>query len=130
MPGGAVVHGPQPRDYRQGINKQVKQLALKVALSERCRHHKLYVIDDLAVSKYSTKEVKATIEAIAKSSRSTLLSDERKDDFLYKSSRNIHGATSITPAELNAEHVLRYESIILTETALSALKQRFEGGAQ
>ena len=55
-----------------------------------------------------------------------LLTDERKDDVLYKSTRNIHGATAVLPSELNAESVLRYENLIISETALTTLQQRFE----
>ena len=53
--GGAVAHGPQPRDYRQDTNQKVRQLALSVALSDRVRHQHLHIIDDFKLDKYSTK---------------------------------------------------------------------------
>jgi ribosomal protein L4 len=55
-----------------------------------------------------------------------LLSDERKDDVLHKSTRNIHGAAAVLPTELNAENVLRSENLIISVNALTTLAQRFE----
>lgn len=124
MPGGAIVFGPQPRDYREKTNAKLRQLALKVALSDKVRHGKLVVVNDFAISKYSTKHVLGALGALGVTK--AVLSDERKDDLLYKSTRNIHGADSVTPAELNAEHLLRYESLVISETALNTLHQRFE----
>jgi large subunit ribosomal protein L4 len=124
MPGGGEAHGPQPRDYRQGMNKKARQLALKIALSDKARHGKLLVVSDFAISEYSTKHVLKVMGAFK--ATKALISDERKDDFLYKSTRNIHGADAIQPSELNAENVLRFDNLIISETALNTLAQRFE----
>lgn len=124
VPGGGQNHGPHPRDYRQAVNKKTRQLALKIALSDKVRHNKLIVVSDFAIEKYNTKHVLKVLSGLK--ATKALLSDERKDDFLYKSARNIHGAEAIQPSELNAENVLRYESLIISETALTTLQQRFE----
>jgi large subunit ribosomal protein L4 len=128
-PGGAVSHGPQPRDYRQATNKKLRQLALRVALSEKCRHKKLIVVDDFAISAYNTKHIVGAIGAV-KASATALLSDERKDDFLYRSTRNIKGCKALSPSDICAENILRYESLIVTETALNAIQQRFAGSGK
>lgn len=128
-PGGATSHGPQPRSYRQITNKKLRQLALRVALSDKCRHNKLIIVDDFAISKYNTKHIVGTIAAV-KSSATALLSDERKDDYLYRSSRNIKGCAVIAPTDICAENVLRYESLIMTETALNAIQQRLGGSVK
>ncbi|MCX6123221.1 MAG: 50S ribosomal protein L4, partial [Proteobacteria bacterium] len=104
-PGGGVSHGPQPRDYNEKVNARSKQAALIVALSEKLRHNHLVVLDDFKVpGKPSTKHIVSALTAL-KASKSLLL-DERKDDLLFKSTRNIHGAACVSPAEVNAEHVL------------------------
>lgn len=123
-PGGGVAFGPLPRDYREKTNQKLRQLALKVALSDKVRHGKLVVINDFALSQYSTKHVLGALKALGVSK--AVLADERKDDLLFKSARNIHGAASVAPGELNAEHLLRYESLVISETALNSLHQRFE----
>ncbi len=124
QPGGAIAHGPQPRDYTEKVNHQMKQLALRIALSDKVRAGKLIVVDNFSISKYSTKHVVGALKALGVTSAT--LSDERKDDVLSKSVRNIHRANAVSPVELNAEHVLRYESMILSETALTAIQQRLE----
>ena len=125
---GAVVHGPQPRDYTQQINKKVKQLALKVALSEKVRNNKLVVVKDFTLEKYSTKSVVAALTALT-SGVNALVSDERKDDLLFRSTRNVHGAACVAPTAINAENILRYETLVLSETAIKAIAQRIEGEA-
>jgi large subunit ribosomal protein L4 len=125
---GAVVHGPQPRDYTQQINKKVKQLALKVALSDKVRNNKLVVVKDFTLEKYSTKSVVAALNALT-SGVNALVSDERKDDLLHKSTRNIYGASCVLPTAMNAENILRHDTLVLSETALKAIAQRFEGEA-
>ena len=125
MPGGGEAHGPQPRDYRQYTTKKVRQLALKVALSDKARHGRIIVVDDFAIAKYSTKHVLKVMSSFK--AEKALLADERKDDVLYKSARNIHGALALLPAELNAENILRFENLIISEAALTSLQQRFEG---
>ncbi len=123
-PGGATLFGPRPRSYREATNKKMKQLALKVALSDKARHGSIIVVDDFALSKCSTKHVIGAMKKLG-ADRATIL-DERKDDVLYKSTRNIHGAQAISPSEVTAEQVLRYENLIISETALNSLQQRFE----
>lgn len=123
-PGGGEAHGPQPRKYRQALSKKSRALALRVALSDKARHGKLFIVDDFAIAKYSTKHVNKVLAAFK--AKKALLADERKDDVLYKSTRNIYGAAAVLPTELNAENVLRYENLIISETALNTLQQRFE----
>ncbi len=122
-PGGGVAHGPQPRDYNEKVNRSTKQLALAIALSDRARHGKVKVIDDLKISKCSTKHI-AGILSDLKASKAILL-DERKDDLLFKSARNIYGVRTVAAAEVNAADVLRFENFIITETALNVLQSRF-----
>lgn len=124
QPGGGQLHGPQPRSYRQDVNKKMKRLALRIALSDKARNGKLVVVDDFGISNYSTKHITKVLDAFK--ATKALISDERKDDILYRSARNIKYVASTQPSELNAENVLRYDSLIISENALNALAQRFE----
>jgi len=124
-PGGGVSHGPQPRDYNEKVNRSTKQLALAIALSDKVRHNKLVVIDDLKISKCSTKHISTIMKSL--NTAKALFLDERKDDLLYRSARNIYGVSSMSACDVNAADVLRYESFVITETALDALQQRFKG---
>lgn len=126
-PGGAVAHGPQPRDYTQKVNKQARKLALKVALSDKLRHGKLVVVNDFAISSYSSKHVLKALQAL--NANSALVTDQREDDLLFKSTRNLRYAASKSSLDINAEDVLRYESFVISEKALEALNNRLGGGA-
>ncbi len=121
-PGGAVAHGPQPRDYRLKLNKKVKALALRVALSDKARHGKLVVVNEFPFSSYSTKNVLVALKALQ--APKALLADVREDDFLYRSTRNIHGAEALSAKEFNVLDLLRYETLIISEQALEALNAR------
>lgn len=122
QPGGAVSHGPQPRDYRLKLNKKVKDLALKVALSDKARNGKLVVVDQLSLAKYSTKTMVGVLSALQ--SPKALVADLREDDLLYKSTRNIHGAAAVSAKDFNVLDLLRYESLVISEKALLALNAR------
>lgn len=125
MPGGAVVHGPQPRDYSQKINQATKTLAMKIALSDKLRHGKLVVVDDFAISGFSTKQIAKSLKALG--SEKALLSDERKDSFLHFSARNLRYAAVKQPNEVNVEDLLRFESFVISKNGLNALNQRLGG---
>lgn len=127
-PGGYVSHGPRPRDYREFPSKKLRQLALKVALSDKARHGKLIVVDDFGLANYSTKHVTGLLANFG-GTRATL-ADDRNDQFLSRSTRNILGAQSVAASELNAENVLRYESLIISENGLKVLHNRFEGSKE
>lgn len=122
MPGGGVAHGPQPRCHREYTVKKVKNLALKIALSEKVRYNKLIIVDDFAVSSYKTKDVLALRDAFK--AEKVLISDESQEDFLYKSARNIYGVSSLPSVQMNAEDVLRYDTLMISEKALKSLEQR------
>lgn len=122
MPGGATVHGPQPRCHREYTNKKVRNLALKIALSDKARHGKLIVLDKFDVEEYKTKSVLNLLKNFGLSK--ALLSDSTKKDHLYRSARNIYGVDSILAQEVNAENLLRYETLVISEEALRVLEQR------
>jgi large subunit ribosomal protein L4 len=125
-PGGGVSHGPQPRNYHEKVNRNAKRVALSVALSDRAKNGKVVVIDDLKIAKANTKQMAIFVKGLKLTGKS-LIVDERKDDFLYLSARNIYGVSSTSPSKVTAADVLRFDNLILTENALNALQQRFKG---
>ena len=122
MCGGAIVHGPQPRSYRKCIPQKYKQLALKVMLSDRVRSGSLHVVDSIAIKEYKTKSVVGMLKTL-KLER-VLLSDDVRDDFLHRSTRNIYKASVRTPQMLNALDVAGHDNLLLTEAALQTLITR------
>lgn len=123
MPGGATSHGPQPRRYTERTGKKVKNLALKIALSDKVRNKKFIIVDDFKVDSYKTKNV-ITMMRQLDAPEKVLLSDAADKDFLLKSTRNIKGLDLVAPQNVNAEDVLRFETLILSEKALQILAER------
>ncbi len=124
-PGGGVTHGPQPRDYREKMSQSLKLSALKVALSDKVRHGKLMVISELPLNEYSTKKMISVLSQLKLNE--VLISDERKDNFLSRSARNLPNADTYSPDLLNARHVLRRENLLITSNALTSVINRLSG---
>ena len=122
MRGGAVCHGPQPRNYHRKIPRQIRSQALRVMLSDRLRHGRLIVVDDFKMNEYRTKAVVKMLTAIG--ANKPLLADDRRDDFLYRSTRNIYRAAVVPAQEVNALHIASHESLVVSEQALRAIENR------
>ena len=129
MEGGAVSHGPQPRDYTQRINKKVKQKAMLIALSDKVRHNNLVVVDTFAQEEFSTKKVGQTLQNVGLTlGVGALLGDVKASEHLVRSARNLKYVSAVDVANINSEHVLRSKSLVLTEGAVEALIQRLSVG--
>ena len=131
-PGGGISHGPQPRSYRQKINKKVKRLALRMLLKERAAEGRMIVVQDYGVNEYKSTVISKAIKNLSKikkfeNGKKLLFSDERKDSFLSKSTKNIKNTKTSQSSDLNIESLLSCDRIVLSETALKALEKRFMG---
>ena len=122
MRGGAVCHGPHPRNYHRKIPRRVRSQALRIMLSDRLRHGRLIVVDDFKVKEYRTKAIVKMLTAIG--ANKPLLADDRSDDFLYRSTRNIYRAAVVPAQEVNALHIASHESLVVSEQALRAIENR------
>jgi len=119
----ATSHGPQPRDYTLAINKKAKRKALAMALTDRFKNEALFVVQDLEMKSYSTKSARKILGNFDASK--ALFVDKRKDDFLYKSVRNMYGSNSVCADEVNAEHILAHPCVIMSTNGLQSLESRF-----
>jgi large subunit ribosomal protein L4 len=121
--GGGVVFGPKPRDYSKKISKSVRRLAFQKALSER-----IHAGDVLTVENFSVKEPKTkTFMSLLKGhtdAKKVLLISESFDEKFYRSARNVKPVLLATAAEVNAEQLLAFDKIIVTDKALEQLADR------
>jgi large subunit ribosomal protein L4 len=125
MEGGAISHGPQPRDYRQSVNKKVKKLALRLALSAKAKKESIKLIEDPVFESFSTKKAIKYLDSCGwKKEKITLVLGSEQNPYLLKSFANIKNASVSAQKEINAESVLRSSTILLTKTALKDLEQR------
>lgn len=125
--GGGVVFGPHPRDYSKKIPKQVKQLALRKALSARVAAGDVFLIEPIKLEKPKTKDLVSQIKGgLASAKTSALLVIESPDQNLYLASRNHPRLETTTGDLVNAEQLLRYDRVFVTDGALNKLSARLQ----
>jgi large subunit ribosomal protein L4 len=121
--GGGVVHGPQPRSYKQRTPKKMKAAALRGALSERARNDRVHVVAGLVDSDQPrTKDAVAVLAAVTGTRRGVgaLVVLHREDEAGWKSLRNVPGVHVLHADQLNTYDVLASNHVVFTEQALSA----------
>lgn len=119
---GATVFGPQPREYGFKVNKKIKQLAMKMALSSRLAEDKLMVVKAFELPEVKTKsfvEVKNALGA-----KKVLIVVGEEDNTLSLSARNVPGVTVLTHDKIGVRDVLVHPELILTEDAAKAVQER------
>jgi large subunit ribosomal protein L4 len=124
--GGGRVFGPKPRFYGFKLNKKIKQLARKSALSYKASTNNIIVLEDFSLEAPKTKEIiKMTnnLNIINKNSV-IVLSEQNKN--IYLSSRNLQGIEVIIANELNTYKILKASTLILVESAVDVLQATFE----
>jgi large subunit ribosomal protein L4 len=124
--GGGVVFGPHPRDYSKKTNKNVKQLALKKALSSRVNAGEVYLIDPIVLDKPKTKDLVAKLKGNIDKSTTALIVIENLDKNLYLASRNHPHLITVTGDLVNAEQLLLCDKVFITDGALGKISARLQ----
>ncbi len=119
---GGIAHGPKPRSYRFEINKKVKRLALKSALSSKVAASEMIVLDDLTLAAIKTKEVVNVLTAV-KAAKKTLIVLPEKNDVIYRSARNIEGVNVTFVNTLNVYDILNCDSIVVLKDAVAKIEE-------
>ena len=122
--GGAVSHGPQPRNYAQRTNKKMVAAALRGALSDRARDGQVFVVSEIVEGDVpSTKGALATLAALGVASKALVVLD-RFEDVAWMSLRNVANVHVLAVDQLNAYDVLVADSVVFTSAALAAFTTR------
>lgn len=121
---GAIVHGPQARDYGFKINKQVRKLALKMALSSRFTAGNLMVVDSLRFDEIKTKKFVACKDTLGL--RKALIVVSEKDSNLALSARNVPGFEVLDHDAINVYEILKYPQMVLEKGAVESLQERLK----
>ena len=119
---GGIVFAPKPRDYSYTLNKKVKRLALKSALSAKAAASEIVVIDGLHVEEIKTAPFKAFLDKIGVSGK-TLLVTEAVDEKVIKSSRNIPGVSSTIATILSPYMILNNRVLVIDKAALQKIEE-------
>lgn len=127
-PGGGVVFGPQPRDFRKKISKNTRQLALRKALTERLNAGDVVVVDDFKLSSPKTKDFMKVLSALDVDGTALVVS-QGNDKNLLLAARNIPYVEVTTSDDLNTYQVLKPSKLLFTRGAFEKIEQRLGGEA-
>ena len=123
--GGGRVFGPQPRDYSFKLNKKLKALARRSALTYKAQDNNVVVLEDFSFDSIKTKNYLNLVKALELTNEKTLLVLPSQNNNIYLSSRNIQKAKVITAADLNTYDVLNAGKLLLTADSLKTLEEAF-----
>ena len=119
---GGIALGPKPREYGFSINKKVRRLALKSALSSKVAADEMIILDSLKLDEIKTKDIVNVLTAI-KAAKKTLIVLPEKDDTVYRSARNIEGVKTTLVNTLNVYDILNCDTIVVLKDAASKIEE-------
>ncbi len=119
---GGIVHAPKPRDYSYSLNKKVRKLALKSALSDKVLNKSLIVLDELKVEAYKTKVVADCLKAIG-AAKKTLIILADNNSFAVKSIANIPGVKSAQVNTINTYDVINADTVVIVKSAVAKFEE-------
>ena len=121
--GGGTIFGPVPRDYDFKLNKKVKRLARRSALSLRASQNEVIVLDNLTFEAPKTKALLEVLANLKVADKKALIVLAQNDNNVFRSSTNLKKANVITAGELNTYSIMNANTVIFTEGALAAVEQ-------
>ncbi len=126
MVGGGVALGPQPRSYEKKVNKKVRLLGIKSALSEKVREGNVIVVDDFNIETPKTKTMINFLTKVGANNKQMFILNDLasdKDWNTYLSARNLENAIVLQPNEIGVYWLLKQEKIIVTKEALKSIEE-------
>ncbi len=118
---GGIAFGPKPRDYGFSINKKVRRLAMKSALSSKVRDEELKVLSELPLEEIKTKEVAAVLAKLE--TGKTLIVTPEADRTIYLSARNIQGVKVAPVNNLSVYDILNCDTLLLMQDAVTRIEE-------
>lgn len=123
--GGGRVFGPTPRDYSFKLNKKVKSLARKSALTYKAAGNAIVVVEDFSFEAPKTKEFITIAKNLKVADKKLLVVLPETNNFVYLSARNLQKVNVITVSDINTYNVMDAANVVFTEGAVAALDQQF-----
>ncbi|HKL34339.1 MAG TPA: 50S ribosomal protein L4 [Tangfeifania sp.] len=124
--GGGTVFGPRPKSYRFKLNKKVKQLARKSALSYKARENGIVVVEDFNMEAPKTKEIVNLKNNLQIADKKSLFVLPAENNNIYLSSRNLRDVSVVIASELNTYHILNAKSVVLLEASVKKIEEAFK----
>jgi len=121
--GGGRVFGPQPRDYWFKLNKKVKALARKSALSYKAKNNEIVVLEDFTLETAKTKDYIALLNNLKIDDKKSLVVLNEPNKNIYLSSRNLAGSRVVTISELTTYDIMNSSSLVFVESSLDNIQK-------
>lgn len=119
---GGIALGPKPREYGKTVNKKVRRLAMKSALSSKVAAEELIVLDSLEMNEIKTKEVVSVLKAL-ETGKKVLIVLPEKNETVYRSAHNIKGVKTTLVSTLNVYDILDCDSLVVLKDAVSKIEE-------
>jgi large subunit ribosomal protein L4 len=124
--GGGRIFGPTPRYYGFKLNKKVKQLARKSALSYKASTNNIIVLEDFTLEAPKTNDIVKIGNNLNIANKKSLIVLSEQNKNIYLSSRNVHGVEVVTANELSTYGIMKASTLVLVESAIDVLQATFE----
>ena len=124
--GGGRIFGPEPRFYGFKLNRKVKQLARKSALSYKATGNNIIVVEDFKIEAPKTKEIIKIGNNLNIANKKSLIVLPEQNKNIYLSSRNVQGVEVVTATELSTYEIMKASTLVLVESAVDVLQATFE----
>lgn len=120
---GGIALGPKPRSYRFTVNKKLRRLAMKSAMSVKVADNNMIVLDALKMEEYKTKTVVNMLKAIEAEGKKALIVLSENDSFVVKSAANIPGVKTALVNTINVYDILNAEKFIVVKDAVAKIEE-------
>jgi len=120
--GGGRIFGPRPKDYTQKLNKNVKRLARKSALSLKSKDNAIVVLEDFTFEQPKTKDFIGVLKALGLENKKSLFVLGDTNNNVYLSSRNLKGSEVVSSSELSTYKIMNAQSVVFLEGALEGIQ--------
>ena len=125
--GGGKAHGARKRDFDMSLNKKVRALGLRMALSSKARNDNLFVLDSLELADAKTKLLAADLAKLGFGKKVLVIDGEQVEDGFRKAAGNLIGVDVLPAVGANVYDILNHDTLVLTRSAVEKLEARFNG---
>ena len=125
--GGGKAHGARKRDFNPSLNKKIRALGLKMALSSKAKTESIMIIDDLSMKDAKTQILQGHLEKLGFGKTALVIDGDTVNDDFRKASSNLIGVNTLPAAGANVYDILKHDTLVLTRAAVEKLEARFNG---
>jgi|TARA_R100001244_G_scaffold71741_2_gene58021 large subunit ribosomal protein L4 len=125
--GGGKAHGARKRDFNPSLNKKVRALGLKMALSDKVKNDNLIVLENIEMKDLKTKSLLANISKLGFGKSTLVMDGDAVNEMFSKASSNIPRLNVMPATGANVYDILNHETLVLTRAAVEKLEARFNG---